>query len=154
MKSDGGLRSLFRKYLPEVHWTTIESRHTESGIPDLNGCDAGVDFWIECKLTKSWYVKVSPFQEAWILRRVRNGGTCYVAVRRKSKIHKCDELWLVHGHAVRQLRKGLRHLPEAAVATGGPFAGGPRHWRWPALRACFVQGRAAHGRGLAGGPLG
>lgn len=121
---DGGLRRLFRKHLPEVHWTTIESRYTQSGIPDLNGCCDGVEFWIECKRTAAWTIKMRPMQMAWLLRRLRAGGNCWIAVRRRNK--KNDELWLVRGaYAKLAATRGLRALPAAMH-----WAGGPKQWPW------------------------
>jgi Holliday junction resolvase len=128
MPSESDLRRLIRKNLPQVNWTTIESRYTESGIPDLNGCYAGADFWIECKVTKAYAVVLRPAQIAWIDRRIRAGGKVWIAIRRYSKKNKVDELWLVNGGAVRELNEyGLRgngQLP------GVGFPGGPGEWPW------------------------
>ena len=125
MKQDGGLRKLFRKHLPHVHWTSIESRFTESGIPDLNGCTASVEFWLECKVTKGWTIRLRPMQIAWILRHQRSGGHVFVAVRRQSRSGD-DELWLVYGHSIRQLAR-------CGLPCGLMWAGGPSRWDWPAV---------------------
>jgi hypothetical protein len=140
--SDGGLRRLFRKYLPAIHWTTIESRYTESGIPDLNGCFAGREFWIECKVTKHWKVILRPMQAAWIKRHIRCGGICYIAVRRRNKSD--DELWLLDGDAVNDWNDGI--YGSALLKCGG----GPANWPWQAVAAALGvvlqpanQGKAA-----------
>jgi hypothetical protein len=127
MKSDGGLRQEFRKHLKKVHWVTIESRFTESGIPDLNGACNGKEFWLELKTTKHWTVKIRPMQVGWILARDRHGGRVFIAVRRKNRID--DELWLIHGVAVMVLQEfGLEDLPHSALA--GHWIGGPSQWNW------------------------
>ena len=122
--SDGELRRMFRIYLPQVHWTTVESRFTESGIPDIEGCDHGRAFWVECKKTRGWTVRIRPAQIAWILRRIRVGGRVTIAVRAQGKAR--DELLIVRGAAVRQLRDDpLTALPPRAVL--GRWKGGPKH---------------------------
>lgn len=142
MRQDGGLRKLFRKHLPHVHWTSIESRFTESGIPDIHGLYAGADFFIELKLTKGWAVNLRPSQIAWILRRVRNGGRVFIAVRRKGS-NGADELYLVPGSQVRLLAR--RGLPRGLVWYGRS----PSHWDWPAvLGALQNTPRKAHSRGF------
>jgi len=145
---DGGLRRLFRKHLKNVDWTTVESRLTGSGIPDLNGCHGGVEFWIECKLTKGWAVRMRPAQVGWISRRVRAGGRVVVAVRRKGR--GVDQLWLVAGEAVATLRlrglQGLQGVPGAGLL--GCWHGGPAGWQWGAILAA-AQG--ANGPARAAG---
>jgi len=96
---------------------------TESGIPDLHGLHAGVDFWVECKQTKGWAVVLRPMQIAWILRRVRNGGRCFIAVRRKK-----NELWLIDG-------SGVRLLAQRGLPRGKVWYGGPSRWDWPSVLA-------------------
>jgi penicillin-binding protein-related factor A (putative recombinase) len=133
MNTDGGLRILFRKHLPQVHWTTVESRFTESGIPDLNGCFDGVEFWVECKLARGWKVVIRPSQIAWMSRRIRSGGICFIAARRKTK--SADEFWLFHGRDIQILRThGLQRLTPIVAANGGPT-----HWPWNDVVAALQQ---------------
>jgi len=101
---------------------------TESGIPDLHGLYDGVDFWIECKQTKGWAVVIRPTQIAWLLRRVRNDGRCFIAVRRKG-----DELWLIEGSSVKGL--ATRGLPRGKLWMGGPSG-----WDWPSVLAHLTDG--------------
>jgi hypothetical protein len=127
VRSDGGLRQEFRKHLKRVHWVTIESRFTESGIPDLEGCYCGKEFWLELKQAKHWTVKIRPMQAGWILTRCRHGGKVFIAVRRRNK--RDDELWLIHGEAVVILLEfGLQHLEPPVLA--GHWTGGPTRWNW------------------------
>jgi hypothetical protein len=148
LTTDGGLRKLFRKYLPHVHWTTIESRYTQAGIPDLNGCYSGIEIWLECKQTAGWKVNLRPMQVAWISRRISCGGRCFIAVRRKNK--KCDELWILDGMFAQALRE--TSLPKTTKAGwwGGRWHGGPAKWPWQQVAKALAvpagapkQGRAA-----------
>ena len=129
---DGGLRTLFRQHLPQLHWQSIESGITGGGIPDANYCHDGIEGWIEFKQTKAWAVAIKPEQVGWIIRRKRAGGNVYIAVRRQKlrKYEPVDELWLIDGSAAREVRDtGLKHLYHGAGlllrTTGGPSC-----WNW------------------------
>lgn len=144
MPSESDFRRLFRKYLPQVHWATVESRTTESGIPDINGALQGAEFWIECKVVKAFAVNLRPMQMAWILRRVRHGGNVFIAVRKKNSI--VDELYLIDGKYVKELNeKGLHEFK----CIGG---GGPGQWPWAVVASmlCRVPALPRRGRGLPG----
>jgi Holliday junction resolvase len=122
MPSESDFRRTFRKSLPQVHWATVESRTTESGIPDINGCLNSAEFWVECKTTKAFAVVMRPMQIAWILRRVRHGGKVIIAVRKKNT--KVDELYLIDGSKVKELNeKGLHGFSPIGI-------GGPSQWPW------------------------
>lgn len=134
MKSDGNLRILFRKNLKGVFFTSIESRFTQFGIPDLHGIVDGDAFWIENKKTTGWAVVLRPGQVAWLTRYTTQGGLAYVAVRRAG-----DELWLVRGSYAKALQaSGLAGLPRGAVA--GQWPGGPSGWPWRAVLAALRAG--------------
>ena len=132
---DGGLRSLFRKHLPQVDWQSIETPMTGGGVPDANYCVDGCDGWIEHKKTDGWAVEVKTAQVGWIERRIRHGGRVLVAVRRMlpagpRRGPAVDELWLFPGGAIRAVRdRGLKN--------GGPVIGqwgdGPARWDWRAV---------------------
>jgi Holliday junction resolvase len=116
---DGSLRQLFREHLPHVHWQAIETGGTGRGIPDLNGCFAGIEVWIELKRMVGRRVLMRPEQVAWIERRARAGGRVFIAVR-KGK----EQLFLVGP-------TGARHLLENRFpAVLGRWSGGPRAWNW------------------------
>jgi hypothetical protein len=125
MKSDGDLRRLFRKYLPEVFWTSIESRLTQGGIPDLHGIYKGTSFWIENKKARGNTVRLRAMQIGWLKRYARQGGRCFVAVRMK------DTLWIVDGaDALTLATKGLHR---------GLIARGPTtRWPWRTIRTRFA----------------
>lgn len=124
---DGDLRKLFRKNLPQVHWVSVESGFTDLGIPDMNGCHEGAEFWVEAKLARGNVVRIRPGQIAWMSRRHRSGGRTYVAVRQKGTREAVDRLWLFGGeHAARLNEEGLK----ADIPRDGVWEGGPSAWPW------------------------
>ncbi len=138
--SDGGLRPLFRQYLPDLHWQSIETAVTGAGVPDSNYCRDGCEGWVEFKQTKAWAVQVAPAQVGWIERRIRAGGHVFVAVRRQShggpRTTPCDELYLYHGRAIRDLRVGgIKAATAALILTN---AGGPSNWNWGLVRQSLL----------------
>lgn len=153
IKPDDGLRALLRKHVPPpVHWTSIETGLVQRGVPDLNGCADGRDFWVECKAVKrGWAVKVRPEQVAWLAARWRHGGRALLAVRRRTSMD--DQLWLLAGWAAPHVAAG--GLPYW-LAPGGPakapsgplwpardallgcWGGNPARWPWQAVRAALL----------------
>lgn len=119
---DGGLRLCFRKYLPRIMFTSIESASTEAGIPDLfYCCEGGITGWIELKATDNNTVAVRPGQIAWNERYTRMGGRSFIAVR-----YRRNNLLIYRGAAVRDLQSlGLR-LDVALLYCDG----GPKNWQW------------------------
>jgi hypothetical protein len=115
--------------LPYVHWQSIESGATGGGIPDLNGCFAGVEVWIECKRatgkTLTRCSEIRPTQIAWAERRVRHFGRVFLAIRRHDKT--IDELLLYPASALRQFHDGA-WLGEIKPLI--QCAGGPAKWHW------------------------
>lgn len=134
MAVDGGLRGLFQKHLMSsgCHFQAIETGSTGRGIPDLNGCLNGTEFWIEFKKTNANAVNLSPEQVAWILRRRRARGNVYIGIRRKKsktlRREACDELWLIHGDSAAELKSEGLKSPKIHVL--GTWYGGPSKWDW------------------------
>ncbi len=128
---DGGLRQLFRRYLPEPDYATIETGLVSLGVPDLNACLNGAEVWIEMKVCSGWSVTIRPEQSAWAERRIRHGGRVFLAVRRKHdggprKGPPVDELWIFHGRDAATVRKeGLLSGPPLLRSSGGP-----QLWDW------------------------
>lgn len=139
--SDGNLRTIFRTRLPEVHWQGIETWSTGQGVPDMNGCIDGQEFWIENKLTTGWAVTFEPGQVAWHERRVRAGGRVLLAVRRQSKGGPrlgaaTDELWLFRGQESRAVSvDGLK----GGQPVLGIWPGGPARWNWDTIRKILIH---------------
>lgn len=124
---DGDLNKIFRRHVPEAHWTRIESRLTGSGIPDLC-CALKSTFWVETKKARGNKVVFQPFQVPWLQRHARAGGRCFVAVRRAGRA--ADELWLFDGADAGHVEDhGLD--PDVAL---GLWSGGPARWDWAAIR--------------------
>jgi hypothetical protein len=137
MAQDGGLRKLFQQHIPAAHWQPIETWSTGQGVPDLNGCLDGIEFWIELKLTTAYAVSIRPHQIAWAERRLRAGGRVFLAVRRKAdagprKGQAIDELWLFPGSAMRLVSSyGLLGNYASSLMQGG----GPARWPWAAIES-------------------
>lgn len=111
---ESDLRRLIQMNLPQVHWQSIETGGTGLGVPDLNGCHKGVEFWIELKLVKRGLLcGLSPTQVAWHMRRQRAGGNTWFLVR------KASQLFLYHGADASALKDaGLRLTPRLSWLFG------------------------------------
>jgi len=133
---DGGLCSLFQRYLRDWHWQRIETGGTGLGIPDLNGCSDGTEVWIEAKVATGWKPTVRPEQVAWLERRYRHGGRVFLAVRQRGSAR--DVLWLLSPLAARQLIAGSRLSDlDRAIYVLGCWENGPGAWDWPAVEAAL-----------------
>lgn len=122
---DGGLRPLFHEHLRAgIHWQSIETAITGSGVPDDNYCGHGREGWIEYKVTDGNKVKIRPMQVAWHERRMRAGGRTFLAVR------KINSLYLYRGEVIRRVfLHGLSGTKPLLLCDGGP----PR-WDWGCIR--------------------
>jgi hypothetical protein len=136
---DDGLRALFHKHLPHPRdLQDVEVGMRDRGVPDLNGCVEGSEFWIEMKATSGWLVDLRPEQIGWLVTRARHGGRVFVAVRRRASAGPrkgvgVDELWLLDGSYARELRAGgLRGAPRLALL--GLWPNGPKVWDWSEVR--------------------
>jgi hypothetical protein len=140
---DDGLRALFHKHLPYPRdLQDVEVGMRDCGVPDLNGCIDGMEFWIEMKATSGWTIDLKPAQIGWLVTRARHGGRVFVAVRRRTSAgprrgSAADELWLLNGSYARELRtSGLRKAPRPAVL--GTWSGGPRAWDWGVVQCLLA----------------
>jgi hypothetical protein len=151
MSVDDGLRPLFRKYLPDFDWQSVETGGTGRGVPDSNFCarphhagHPGVEGWIEYKATRKHGIDLEPEQIGWITRRVRFGGRVFIAVRRRHSGgprlgDPVDELWLMPGGLATLARvTGLRGAEVQRQAH--VWRGGPRGWDWRAVAAVLRHG--------------
>lgn len=134
-KTDGGLRAIERKYLPELNWQAIETGFIAQGVPDMNYCFNGAEGWVENKVAHGWVVStLKPAQVGWALRRTRAGGRVFFAIRRAPKGD--DELWVVPGKMARELIDfGLRKIPPR-YRFG---AGGPGKWGWEEVKTLLTS---------------
>lgn len=122
MSVDSGLRSLFRKHLPQFDWCTVETGVAGRGVPDANYCMDGVEGWVECKRANHWRVTIRPEQIGWTERRMAHGGRVFCAVRQQLG----DTLWIYNGDKMRFLK--VTRIDE--VERIGFWAGGPARWNW------------------------
>ena len=76
-KRESRLSQLIQKNCKNIHFTRIESK-TINGIPDLNCCAEGIEFWMELKSDKVKYPRLSKWQISWINKRIKNGGVVII----------------------------------------------------------------------------
>ena len=69
-----------KKALKDAHLVRIENKACP-GVPDVNGCYDGVEFWIELKVIKGNSLRLSKFQKAFINERSKHGGKVFVLAR-------------------------------------------------------------------------
>ena len=62
-----------KKNCHKAHLIRVES-NTINGIPDINGCWSGKEFWMELKSDKVGYPKLSKWQIVWINKRIKHRG--------------------------------------------------------------------------------
>ena len=72
-KRESKLWQRIRKNITKPHLIRVES-NTINGIPDINGCWSGKEFWLELKSDKVGYPKLSKWQISWINKRIKHGG--------------------------------------------------------------------------------
>jgi hypothetical protein len=66
-----------QKSEPTWHLFRIESS-TINGIPDVNACIDGKEFWIELKCNRGKNIGISKYQFVWHLKRNKCGGKCFI----------------------------------------------------------------------------
>ena len=73
-----------KKNCRKAHLIRVES-NTINGIPDINGCWSGKEFWMELKSDKVGYPKLSKWQIAWINKRIKHRGIVIICNETLSK---------------------------------------------------------------------
>mgnify|MGYP003658998198 FL=1 len=87
MAKEKNLWLLLRKNLPQIHFQRIETGITGSGVPDVNGCAKGKEFWIELKEIHSGNaLTLRPMQISWLAKRALHGGQVFVMARKNNEI--------------------------------------------------------------------
>ena len=94
------LYQAMKKNLSRVHWQRIETGAISTGVPDVNGCFGGSDFWVELKIGKVESIKLSAQQCAWHMRRASSGGVTWIFASDPSS----RQLWLISGNQSINLR--------------------------------------------------
>ena len=72
-KRESKLWQRIKKHITKPHLIRVES-NTINGIPDINGCWSGKEFWMELKSDRVGYPKLSKWQISWINKRIKHGG--------------------------------------------------------------------------------
>ena len=69
--------NLIQKKQKTWHFVRIESS-TINGIPDVNACMDGNEFWLELKSNDAKNYGISKYQINWFLKRNRSGGKPFI----------------------------------------------------------------------------
>ena len=127
-KQESKLYEELRKALPNVHFQRIET-NVGLGIPDVNGCCKGIEFWLELKVSSGTALRLSKFQKSWIIRRGREGGRVFIL--RKALSERALKLY--------QWTSAMVHEPSTPV----PFATFPYPVDFDHLLQTILQSQAA-----------
>ena len=127
-KQESKLYQELRKALPNVHFQRIET-NVGLGIPDVNGCCKGIEFWLELKVSSGTALRLSKFQKSWIIRRGREGGRVFIL--RKALSERALKLY--------QWTSAMVHEPSTPV----PFATFPYPVDFNHLLQTILQSQAA-----------
>ena len=86
---------MLKNNLTDIHFQRIETGLTGSGVPDVNGCAKGKEFWIELKeIHRGKSLTLRPMQVAWMAKRSAVGGQVFVLARKQDviKLYHVDGL--------------------------------------------------------------
>ena len=87
MAKEKNLWLLMRTNLPFIHLQRIETGMTGAGVPDVNGCAKGKEFWVELKEIHSGnQLTLRPMQISWLAKRAAHGGQVFVMARKNNEI--------------------------------------------------------------------
>ena len=114
MPSESNLWRLVRDHLPKIHWQRIETGSTAQGVPDLNGCFEGQEFWVELKAVRGNQLGLRPMQISWLAQRAMHGGKCFVLGRKKQTIR------LFRVNSLSDV-KGLKWTSPHTIELSSPF---------------------------------
>ena len=128
-KQESKLYEDLRKALPNVHFQRIET-NVGLGIPDVNGCGKGIEFWLELKVSSGTALRLSKFQKSWIIRRGREGGRVFIL--RKALSERALKLY--------QWTSAMVHEPSTPV----PFANFPYPVDYDHLLQTILQSPVPH----------
>ena len=90
-KRESKLWQRIKKHCTKPHLIRVES-NTINGIPDINGCWSGKEFWMELKSDRVGYPKLSKWQISWINKRIKHGGIVIICnetlLEKKLKLYR------------------------------------------------------------------
>lgn len=109
------------KKIPNSDWQRIESAMTGSGIPDLNGCINGKEFWLELKIGK--VPRVEPQQIAWHTRAEAKGRNAFILTAWEDKYHEDKVHYALYRFPTRWRKVDSRfHTPEDGLVYVGSLS--------------------------------
>ena len=129
MAKEKNLWLLIRENLKQIHLQRIETGMTGAGVPDVNGCAKGKEFWVELKEIHSGNkLTLRPMQISWLAKRASHGGQVFVMAR------KNDEIKLYHIDSLTGIKdlvnEGYNH--KALVTLNIPYD-------WDALATALLS---------------
>ena len=125
MPSESNLWRLVRDHLPKIHWQRIETGSTAQGVPDLNGCFEGQEFWVELKAVRGNQLGLRPMQISWLAQRAMHGGKCFVLGRKNQTIR------LFRVGTLSEI-KGLKWTSPHTIELSSPFT-------WELLHEALIR---------------
>ena len=129
MAKEKNLWLLITENLKQIHLQRIETGMTGAGVPDVNGCAKGKEFWVELKEIHSGNkLTLRPMQISWLAKRASHGGQVFVMAR------KNDEIKLYHIDSLTGIKdlvnEGYNH--KALVTLNIPYD-------WDALATALLS---------------
>ena len=115
MAKEKDLWLLLKNNLTDIHFQRIETGLTGSGVPDVNGCAKGKEFWIELKeIHRGKSLTLRPMQVAWMAKRSAVGGQVFVLARKQDVI----KLYHVDGlSGAKELQENPKGLYQKSLVT-------------------------------------
>ena len=115
MAKEKDLWLLLKNNLTDIHFQRIETGLTGSGVPDVNGCAKGKEFWIELKeIHRGKSLTLRPMQVAWMAKRSAVGGQVFVLARKQDVI----KLYHVDGlSGAKELQKNPKGFYQKSLVT-------------------------------------
>ena len=129
MPKEKNLWLLLRTNLTQIHLQRVETGMTGAGVPDVNGCGKGKEFWIELKEIHSGNkLTLRPMQVSWLAKRAMHGGQVFVIAR------KNDEIKLYHIDSLRGIQDLVKtgYSSNALITLNIPY-------NWDALATALLS---------------
>lgn len=100
---------------------------TSVGVPDVNCCCNGVEFWLELKVVREKRIQFRFSQVAWITARCGHGGRVFLLAR------DGDDLIVISGTDVFNLA-----MEHGNIEKITPLAVFKKPWNWPEILHLFL----------------
>lgn len=126
----------------ECRWTRIENA-VGSGMPDINACIKGYEFWVELKCPKvhkrettpvfGSSHRLTPVQASFFYKQARAGGSCYLLISNEALTILVDGRHVGLGGLDGLTYEQFKRYGYALYAAKQPLSK-----CWPAVRASIV----------------